>query len=487
MKKLLYLIFYIGWIMQLESSPLVEKNQMENIFRKNGILSDLKIKPIQFQLPEIKVMPISEFETLYVLEDSTLPLINLTLIIEGGILQESNEERGLYSVLLELWRNGGANGKSAETISEELAELGVEVNFQLNYEFIAIQMYCLKNNFLEAIKILKEILLYPEFAQDKLETIKLRYIDSIQRRNDKPEQIAYRKIKELMEYPDKILENVEKEDIEKITREQIRKAYKNILSSRYMHIALDGDLQNLDYYNIFKNLSNELGAVKNPYIVKNLNINNKGKGNNKYKNKILLIEKDIPQAVIVMGTFIPSYNSYSSYPLRVANYILGGGSFVSKMMREIRVKKGLAYFAYSSTKFSIFDGKFISASGTNSEQANLTLQLMLELINKLPEITTDEDLQITKDALINSFIFEFSTPTKILHAFILEKIYNSPIKLTEFPNIIQKLTKQEILKTYKEYIQPENLWIVVVGPKNMYNRLNSILPTTIFNPDTQIQ
>jgi len=150
--KILLLIFFTGFFMKIESAPIINENQLKIINRKNGILSDLNIKPIEFRLPQIETVKLSDYETLYVYKDNTLPLIHLNLIIEGGKLQEKDEERGLYSLLVDLWKNGGANGKSGEEINEQLAELGIDLNFNLQQEFISIDMYCLKSNFKEAME-----------------------------------------------------------------------------------------------------------------------------------------------------------------------------------------------------------------------------------------------------------------------------------------------------------------------------------------------
>lgn len=484
--KILLLIFFTGFFMKIESAPIINENQLKIINRKNGILSDLNIKPIEFRLPQIETVKLSDYETLYVYKDNTLPLIHLNLIIEGGKLQEKDEERGLYSLLVDLWKNGGANGKSGEEINEQLAELGIDLNFNLQQEFISVDMYCLKSNFKEAIKLIEEILIYPEFSENKLQSFKLKYIDAIKRRNDKPESIAARKIKEIMEYPSKIEESINEDDINKISREQIIQAYKNVLKHRRLHIAIDGDINEIDYLNIFKNLTKKLGAIEQPFLVSQQTINSSGKKD--LVNKIVLVKKDIPQAVIVMGKYIPSYKSKDIFPLSVANYILGGGSFVSKMMREIRVKRGLAYYAYSATRFSAHNGKFISSSGTNYEQAQETLSIMLQLIKNFKDTIQDDDITIAKDALINSHIFEFSNPAKILYLYTIEQIYQPSISYIEnYTKLIEQVSKDDVINTYTKHIKGDNLWIVIVGPEQLLKSLNKTgLPIVVIEPETKI-
>lgn len=484
--KQILLILFTGFFMKIESAPIMNENQLKIINRKNGILYDLNIKPIEFRLPQIETVRLSDYETLYAYNDNTLPLIHLNLIIEGGKLQEKDEERGLYSLLVDLWKNGGANGKSGEEINEQLAELGVELKFNLQQEFISIEMYCLTSNFREAINLLEEILIYPEFSENKLQTFKLKYLDAIKRRNDKPETIAARKLKEIMEYPYQIEESINEDDINKITREKIIQTYKNVLKTRRLHISIDGNIKEIDYINIFSNLTKKLGKIEKPFLVNEQTINSLGK--KELINKIVLVKKDIPQAVIVMGKYLPSYKSKDIFPLSVANYILGGGSFVSKMMREIRVNRGLAYYAYSATRFSAHNGKFISSSGTNYEQAQETLNIMLYLIKNFKDTILDDDITIAKDALINSHIFEFSNPAKILYLYTIEQIYQPPISYIEnYTKLIEQITKNDVINTYQKYIKGDDLWIVIVGPEQLLKSLNKTgLPTVVIEPETKI-
>lgn len=470
--------------MKIESSPILNKD-FDIIYRKNGILQNIEIPELKFQIPEIQTYDISPYETLYVFADSTLPIINISIVIEGGILQEPNEKRGLYSVLLELWQSGGANQKTGEKISEELANYGAEVSFNLKYDHILISFSCLKNNFKPSFEIFKEILLKPEFSEEKLQTIKSKFIDSIQRRNDKPEKIAGRKLLEILQYPDIPVESISKDNLEKINRDLILKTYREILSKRRMYIAIDGDIEEIAYIDLFKEISKGFGEIKEPFVVRNQK--KQYKGLEKFKNQILIIEKKVPQSIISLLTHLPPYQSEEIYPLMVGNYILGGGSFVSKMMREIRVNRGLAYYSYSSTKFYPEIGHFIAISGTNSNQVKETLKIKLELIENFSKYLSEQEIQIAKDAIVNSFIFEYNNPSRILYMKILNKINNLPENFMEnFPKEIQKINKEKIINVFYKYILQKNLWILIVGPKELQNSLKDFqLPIKILDPETK--
>ncbi len=481
--KHFFIVFLLFVGMAMES---VIANNLDVIFRKNSILSGIKIPDLEYQTPKIKIHSLSKYETLYVYEDSSLPIVNLLIFIEGGALQEPNDLRGLYSIFLELWQTGGANLKSGEKISEELANYGAEVSFSLNPNHILISLLCLKQNFLPSFEVLKEILLYPEFSEEKLNTIKLKFIDSIERRNDRPEKIASRKILELLEYPDLPLESVSKEQIQKINRELILKTYREVLSSRRLHISIDGDIQNLPYFERLSELTKQLGEIKKPYIVKEQKL--KQKGLSKLKNHIVLVEKKIPQSVIVLGTLLPPYKSNEIYPLMLGNYILGGGSFVSKFMREVRVNRGLAYYSYSSTRFYTHWGYFLGVSGTNSDQAKETLKIKLDIIRNFSKLLTEQEIQIAKDAIINSFIFEYNNPSRVLYMEILNRINDLPENFMEvFPKKIQNVDKTNLLDTFKKYINSNDLWIVVVGPKTMEETFRDFgLPIKVVDPEAKL-
>ncbi|MCS7205315.1 MAG: insulinase family protein [Leptospiraceae bacterium] len=462
---------------------LSNENPLSLLKRKNSILEGLTFKELNFTIPKIKEKRISEHEFLYVYHDPTLPIVNLNILFEGGIESQPHDEPALLPILVEVWENGGANGKGPEEISEALAELGVEFQISLHQEIILVEMYVLKDNFQKAFSILKEILLKPEFSEERLHTTKLKFKDNLKRRNDKPEQIASRKIKELFEHPRKVFESISPEEIDKVQKRDLIHAYQKILKTRRMHVTIDGDLEGIPYEEMISSLSEEMGEIQNPFV---LHKENKPKlGRQDLKNTILLIEKNVPQAVIVLGTKVPSYNDPKNFSLRSSNYILGGGSFVSKMMREIRVKRGLAYYAYSHIRFFHEEGRFTSSTGTNVNQAPESLKIMLDLIENFHLYVSDEDVEITKEALINSHVFEFSNPTRILRSIVLERIYQTPENyLVLFPSKIRSITKKEIIQDFQSYITANQLWIVVVGPRSLEKELKKFnRKVLIFDPD----
>ncbi|MFN3604288.1 MAG: M16 family metallopeptidase [Leptonema sp. (in: bacteria)] len=469
--------------MKLESNPIINQN-FDAIFRKNGILSGIKIPELSYSLPKITIENLSEYETLYLYPIPTLPLVNISIVIEGGFLQEPNELRGLYPILLELWQNGGTNQKTGEKVSEELANYGAEVSFSVKSDHILISFSCLKKNFQPAFEIFKELLLYPNFSEDKLKTIQFKFIDSLQRRNDKPEKIASRKIMELLFYPNLPVESISKDHVEKISRELILTNYKEILKQRRMHIAVDGDIEGIPIFDLFKEISKNFGPIQNPFMVKKIKRN--PKGYEKLKHQILIVEKNVPQSVIVLGTLLPPYNSEEFYSLMLGNYILGGGSFVSKMMREIRVNRGLAYYSYSSVKFYSDVGHFLAISGTTSSQTKETLKIMFQMINDFSSLLSDQELQIAKDSITNSFIFEYNNPSRVLYMEILNRINDLPENFMEvFSEKIGKTSKQKAISSFKKYIFQKNLWILIVGPKEIQESLKEFhLPIKMIDPET---
>lgn len=481
MKAFFTILFLIGITMETTFAE-----DLNVIFRKNGILEGIQIPELNYQIPKIKIHNLSKYETLYIYEDSTLPIVNIFFFIEGGTFQEPNELRGIYPIFLELWQTGGANQKSGEKISEELANYGAEVSFSVNSNHILISFTCLKKNFIPAFEILKEILLYPEFSEEKLNTIKLKFIDTIERRNDRPEKIASRKILELLMYPNLPVESVSKEQIQKINRDLILKTYRNVLSARRLHISIDGDIQDLPYVELLNEITKQLGEIKNPFIVKEQP--NKEKGLVKLKNHILLVEKNIPQSVIVLGTLLPPYKSEDTYPLLLGNYILGGGSFVSKFMREVRVNRGLAYYSYSSARFYSHLGHFLAVSGTNTDQTSETLNIKLDIIKNFSNLLTAQEIQIAKDAIVNSFIFEYNNPSRVLYMEVLNRINDLPEHFMQiFPKKIKTVDKKTIVDVFNQYIKINDLWIVVVGPPEIQESLKGFgLPIKKVDSETEL-
>lgn len=456
-----------------------EAQTLDLLKRPGNVLEGIQIKPLSYTNPAIQTVQIDEHATLYMLSDDTLPLINLRLVFEGGTASEE-KPFGVTSALASFLKLGGAGNRSGEEVADALAALGATLDINASDATFVIQLSALKDDFPAAMQILEDVLLRPRFDESVLPVIQSSMRTAIQRRNDRPETIAKRKLREVFFLPHRRGYSLQLSDIDAIDVPAVKRAYARLFERRNLHIALNGNYDD-SIPEAISELVTAMPAVKDPYVV--YEREQPVKGIEQLRGKILLVRKDVSQAVVTMGTYLPAHNDQDFYALQAGNYTLGGGSFVSRLMQEVRAKRGLAYYSYSRNDFDARFGRFIAASGTRSDRTAETLSVMLEVIASMDQITEDE-LTLATDSIINSLVFEYDNPARLLAQEIRFRMHRMPENyLGNFQKHMNRVTTTEVKEVFARHIDPDQMWIVVVGPESLKADLEKIRPVVVIDPE----
>lgn len=450
------------------------------LHREGGILDGVKIRHLDWHSPKLHTVAIDSAATLYLLKDDTLPIINLRLIFEGGTSSEELRP-GIKSALAQALKLGGAAGRSGEEIADDLASLGATLEFGATDESFAVSLTAMKADFPASFKILEDILLKPDFRPGVLPVIQSAMKTNVQRRNDRPESISQRKLREIMFLPDRRGHSLNLSDIDSIDIASLRTAHQDLFAGRSLHIALDGDFEPGATEAMIADLVKAMPPVVKPYRV--YERESPPVGLTGYRGKIVLVKKDVAQAVVSMGTFLPAHNDSDFYALQAGNYILGGGSFVSRLMQEVRAKRGLAYYSYSRNDFDARFGRFVTSSGTRADRTADTLRVMLEVIGGMDRIPSDE-LKLAVDSIINSLVFEYDNPSRILGSEIRFRIHHMPQNYLDlFQKKLGEVRPEDVRGVFGKHVRPEDFWIVVAGPASLQPELEKIRPVIVLDPE----
>ena len=173
-----------------------------------------------------------------------------------------------------------------------------------------------------------------------------------------------------------------------------------------------------------------------------------------------------------MGTIAPDIKYAGAYSLEVMNYILGGGSFSSRLMQEIRVKRGLAYAVQSIMRFRYRSGVFLAFAQTENKSAGEVLSLLTGNIGRMTaEPVPAAEIVWAQRAINNSFVFQFDTPLNILSNY-MEIAYNElPADYyISYLDRINAVDAGEIMRESRDLFSP-GLITVVVGNESVVPEL----------------
>jgi hypothetical protein len=203
-----------------------------------------------------------------------------------------------------------------------------------------------------------------------------------------------------------------------------------------------------------------------------------------FESGVFFIEKeDTTQAYIRVGHLGIETKNPDFFAVQVLNEVLGGG-FTSRLFDNVRSKKGLAYSVWGAVGSSFMrPGVFQSGMSTKSESmAESVGALREELVGIIENPATDEELELAKESILNSFIFNYQSRSQILGQQMLYAYYGLPADfLDRYRDNIEKVTTKDVARVAETYIHPDKMIMLVVGKSADFDK-----PVSTFGEVTEI-
>lgn len=392
-------------------------------------------------------------------ERHNLPIVMATMIVKAGVLDEPKEKAGLANIVSELLDEGTKTRKSSD-ISDEIEFIGASLNSSAGSDYITITLSVLKKDSEKGFEIFSDIIVNPLFPENELKRKKDQIIGYLKQREEEPLFIAGRAFnKEVFgEHPYSRLVEGNSETIPEITRKNIMDFHSTYFIPNNATLTIVGDLNAAELDALLKKYFDLWTAAKQPKRLENQMLKEKNK-------KVFKIDKDIAQANIVIGHIGISRDNPDYYAVSVMNYILGSGGFSSRLMQSIRDEMGLAYDIHSFFSANKEQGAFQVNVQTKNESANKVIEEIVKQIEKIKkENVSDQELSDAKSYLTGSFPRRLETSRKTADFLAAVEFYNLGLNYAEmYSSYVNSVSKEDILRVAKKYLDPQNLVIVVVG------------------------
>jgi predicted Zn-dependent peptidase len=320
-----------------------------------------------------------------------------------------------------------------------------------------------------------ELLEHPAFRDDKIKLAKDQMNTVIARRNDDTDSIAERESIKLAYGADNPYARVaEYATVSAVTREDLVNWHKQHLSASNIIFGITGDF---DPKQMEAALRQAFEALPKGEKAESPNIDFKPS-----KPGLYMVSKtDVNQSdVRMVGLGIDRKNP-DYFALVVMNEVLGGG-FSSRLFSNLRTKEGLAYSVYGGVG-SAWDHPGVTEVGIGTK-SETTVQAIQGLWKQLDEIRnsppSDVELKRAKDNILNSFIFRFDTPGKVLRERMAYEYYGFPADwLERYRAAIDKITTADVKRVAEKYVHKEQLAVLVVGnPEEFGKALNTLGPVS---------
>jgi zinc protease len=419
----------------------------------------LRYPVLDFQLPEVETLTLANGIRLYLKEDSELPLVQMTVMVGSGAMTTPVDKIGFASLFGSTWRTGGAGERTPEELDAYLDRLAADLGASMGPYSADLDLSLRSEDLGKGVAVLSDLLLRPTFAEERLELARLQAQEYLRRQNDNPGAISRRLLMAAL-YPNHYLGySPTPESLAAITRQDLIDFHQKYFAPNNLWIAVSGDF---DRENLLQILHDNFGDWPQQEVPEQLlqTITRSESGT------IQVAAKELPQTTIVIGDLGLTKDHPDQYAVRVLNYILGGGGFNSRMMREIRSNRGLAYSAYSYFQVGRrLPGPFVAGTETKNVSVapalSLTREIMVDLRNNL---VTDEELQLAKESQINSFVFGFEDTHSVVSQQMSLAFYGYPEDyLARYRDRIAAVTANDVQRAALEFIDLSRQQIVLVG------------------------
>src|SRR5213083_3345581 len=310
-----------------------------------------------------------------------------------------------------------------------------------------------------ATQTLADMLQTPRFPAEAFEREKASAIANAREAETLPGEVAERRLYELM-YPAHPYGSSETPDtLASIRREDLERHYRNRYGSARAVVTIVGDLDRDAAKALAEELTSRLSKGADSALAPVATL---------AAGATLRVAHPSTQSHVLLGVAALTRGDPDYFPLFVGNYSLGGGGFMSRLIREIREKRGYAYSAYSYFRPYEREGPFLVGLETRRDQAREALGLARSVVDEFAKHgPTEAELRAAKKSLVGGFPLRIDTNRKILEQIATVGFYRLPLDwLDEFPARVEGVTVAQVKSAFARRIAPEKLSIVVVGAQD---------------------
>jgi zinc protease len=473
-KALLFLLLALSFtpaIMRAQAAkPAVPKAASSPAKPSGGVATSWQKVPIpalhQFKPQEPRRVQLPNGMVIFLQEDHELPLIDGAIRIRGGSREEPAGKVGMISLYADVWRTGGTRSKTGDELDDFLEAHAARVEASDSADSTFLSWSSLKENYDQVFPVVIDLLENPEFRQDKIDLAKQQFASLISRRNDDIDEIAQRESTKLAYGADNpYSRTAEYSTVEAITREDLLQWHKRTVAPANMILGIAGDFDSAAMEQKLRQAFGNLPAGEK-FVSAQVPFRDPNPG-------IYFVEKnDVNQSDIQMVELGIERRNPDYYAVEVMNELFGGG-FSSRLFVDIRTRQGLAYSVGGGVG-TAFDHSGITrfSMGTKSGSTAAGIDALRKEFDGLIQGTVKADeLKKAKDAILNSFIFEFDSKEKVLSERMRYEFYGFPPDFLErFRAGIEKVAAADVDRVARKYLHPEKMAVLVVGNAKDFDR-----------------
>ena len=413
----------------------------------------------KLNIPESWTANLPNVMEVYGIVQDELPLVNFSLVIDGGHLLDDLSKNGVANLMSDIMMEGTAT-KTPLELEEAIDRLGASIRMYTTDESLVLRGNTLARNFDATMALVQEILLQPRWDEKEFARIKTSTINGIKRSDANPNVIANRVYNKMLygeNHPLAQPTSGTVTSVEAITIQDLKEYYAKYISPSVSRFHVVGDVSESEALAALEGLKENWEAKE--VTIPEFPIKND-------RDKASLYFVDVPnakQSVINIGYIAMPRTDKDFYPAEVMNYKLGG-SFSGNVNLVLREEKGYTYGARSGFSGTKIPGTFTASSSVRTNTTGESVSIFKDEIAKYKAGISEEDLAFTKNALIKSNARRFETQGSLLGMLQERSAYDlDPNYIAEEEATINNMTLEQHKELANKYLDESKMAYLIVG------------------------
>ena len=395
----------------------------------------------------------------YFIETHALPMVDINLVFNAASAREPADRQGLAMLTSDMLLEG--SGKlDSKAIAEGFEDRGARVGTSSHRDMAIVSLRSLSDKqYLDpVVDLLTTVITEPSFPEKNLAREKARSLESLDHSLQQPNTVGKRRLYESLykDHPYASHPSGTHESLKSINRDDLVTFHRQYYVASNMVIAVVGDLKLSEAQDLVKRVSEKFQKGKAAGSLPDVS---------PVKSVEHRIDFPSTQSHVMTAYLGIKRDDPRRLALKVGNYSLGGGGFQSRMMDEIRDKRGLSYGAYSYFLPMQETGPFISSLSTKNEKAEEAFTVSKEVIDDfLKTGPSDKELELAKKNITGGFPLTISSNKKLVSTLAAIGFYSLPVDyLDTYIDRVNALDRKEVTQAMQSVLSSANRVTVIVG------------------------
>ena len=393
----------------------------------------------------------------WLVEDYTVPIVTMNVAFIGGAAQDPEGKAGLSNLLSGLL-DEGAGDLDSRAFQAKLEDLSINLNFDSSSDAFYGNLRTLKGNAEEALELFRLAITEPRLDPEPVERIRGQVLASLRQAETNPNEIAGKLWAETLfgNHPYGRRSEGTTQTVPTITAEDLKAFHGRVMARDNLYVVLVGAIDReataaaLD--KVFGGLPQHAQLTPVPEIVPAV-------------GQVRHAALNVPQTAIRIGGIGLKRDDPDFIAAYVADQILGGGTFSSRLYTAVREERGLAYSVGTGLLPYKHSGASIAATSVDATNADVALGIMLDEIKRFAkEGPTVEELAAAKDYLVGNFALRFDSSQKIARNLLQFQVDNLGIDYLDRRNDMIRAVTIEDIRRVANRLYGGEFTVVTVGP-----------------------